>query len=131
MTEPTPPPGTTRYLCPLECGWHHDVPPPAAADLEGIAPDPGFQHFSNLVGSVTSKAAMRRLERTEAALREHLEGHSAEEFARMIHGLNGQREGLAQAVRDQAATIGQLQDRMRDMEYELKWRRAKMGDLTD
>lgn len=126
-----PAPGTTRYLCPLECGWHHDDPPPSAEDLAGIVPDPNFRHFSDLVGSIASKAAMRRLERTEAALRGHLEEHSVEEFARMIHGLTGQREGLAQAVRDQAATIRQLQDQVRDMDYELKWRRKKMGDSAE
>ena len=46
--------GTTRYLCPLECGWHHDVPPPSvdrAIELGAMA-DPAARDFQEAVGSV-------------------------------------------------------------------------------
>ncbi|GLP64295.1 hypothetical protein TUSST3_09150 [Streptomyces sp. TUS-ST3] len=76
MTDPTPPAGTTRYLCPLECGWHHDDPPPSTDDVLRVAPDPDVRSFQEAVSSIVSKAAIRRLEQTEAALKQHLATHT-------------------------------------------------------
>lgn len=89
MSSAAPPSGTTRYLCPLECGWHHDVPPPSIdriAEL-GVAADPAARDFSEAVTSAAHQAAFAEAERTEAALREHLATHTTEQFVRTIHDL--------------------------------------------
>lgn len=83
----TPVSGTTRYLCPLECGWHHDEAPPSLADIEGVAPDPDARAFQDVFNSIVTNATLRRAARTETALREHLETHTMLEFATVIHDL--------------------------------------------
>lgn len=89
MSSATPPSGTTRYLCPLECGWHHDVPPPTAervvelgstADLAGLPP-------GEVISAMATQACLREAEHTETALREHLDTHTTEQFVRVIHDL--------------------------------------------
>jgi hypothetical protein len=87
MSDENPEPGTIRYLCPLECGWHHDEAPPSLADIDGVAPDPQARIFRDIFSSIVTKASMRRAERTETALREHLDTHTTLEFATVIHGL--------------------------------------------
>ena len=94
MTDSPPPPGTTRYLCPLECGWHHDDPPPSPEDVRGVAPDPDVRNFQEAVSSIAGKAAMRRLEQTEAALKEHLATHTAPDEVAAIEQLLADK-GLA------------------------------------
>lgn len=86
----TPVTGTTRYLCPLGCGWHHDEAPPSVADIEDVTPDPQARAFQDIVSSIVTKAAMRRAERTETALREHLDTHTTEQFVRTIQGLRAE-----------------------------------------
>ena len=87
MTNPVA--GTTRYLCPLECGWHHDVPPPSVdrvvelgstADLVGLPP-------GEVISAMTTQAYLREAEQAEQALREHLATHTTEQFVRVIHDL--------------------------------------------
>lgn len=90
MSEPEP--GTTRYLCPLECGWHHDVPPPSVdriAELGAVA-DPTVHDPYEAINSVARDAYRREAERTETALRDHLATHTTEQFARVIHDLRAE-----------------------------------------
>ena len=85
----SPTAGTTRYLCPLECGWHHDVPPPSVdriAEL-GVTADPVARGIHEAISSVATRACFAEAERTETALREHLATHSTEQFVRVIHDL--------------------------------------------
>jgi hypothetical protein len=92
--------GTTRYLCPLECGWHHDVPPPSfdrVAEL-GAAPDPAVTDPHEAVNSVARDAYRREAEQTEGALREHLATHTAEQFVRVIHDLRAEVARLNRAA---------------------------------
>ena len=89
MTEVAPAPGTTRYLCPLECGWHHDVPPPSierTVEL-GVTADPGARDIHEAISSVAHQGALAEAQRTETALREHLDTHTAEQYVRVIHDL--------------------------------------------
>lgn len=81
--------GTTRYLCPLECGWHHDVPPPSIDRITelGAAVDPAARDPYEAVNSVARDAYRREAEQTETALREHLATHTTEQFVRVIHDL--------------------------------------------
>lgn len=84
--------GTTRYLCPLECGWHHDVPPPSvdrAIEL-GATADPAAQDFQEAVSSVVRSASLAEADRTETALREHLATHTTEQFVRTIQELRAE-----------------------------------------
>ena len=85
----TPVAGTTRYLCPLECGWHHDVPPPGVERIAelGVTADPGAWDIHEAIASVAHRATFAEAERTETALREHLDTHTTVEFAQVIHDL--------------------------------------------
>ncbi|WP_225825615.1 hypothetical protein [Streptomyces naphthomycinicus] len=92
--------GTTRYLCPLECGWHHDVPPPSpdrAIEL-GARLDPTARDFQEAVHSIVSSAVLAEGQRTEAALREHLATHTTEQFVRTIQGLRAEVARLKRAA---------------------------------
>jgi hypothetical protein len=88
----SPAAGTTRYLCPLECGWHHDVPPPSVNRMTelGATADPGARNLQEAVGSVVRNASLAEAERTEAALRGHLATHTTEQFVRVIHDLRAE-----------------------------------------
>lgn len=92
--------GTTRYLCPLECGWHHDVPPPSvdrAIELGAMA-DPAARDFQEAVSSVVRSASLAEIGQTETALREHLATHTAEQFVRVIHDLRTEVARLKRAA---------------------------------
>lgn len=92
--------GTTRYLCPLECGWHHDVPPPSmdrAIEL-GARADPAARDFQEAVSSVVRSASLAEIDRTETALREHLATHTTEQFVRVIHDLRAEVAKLKRAA---------------------------------
>jgi hypothetical protein len=105
MTEAVPAPGTTRYLCPLECGWHHDVPPPSvdrAIEL-GATADPAARDIHEAISSVATRASFAEAERTETALREHLATHTTEQFVRTIQSLRAKVAQL-QAAMPEAAT---------------------------
>lgn len=96
----TPVAGTTRYLCPLECGWHHDVPPPSvdrAIELGAMA-DPAARDFQEAVSSVVRNASFAEVDRTETALREHLATHTTEQFVRTIQTLRAEVERLRRAA---------------------------------
>lgn len=102
MSTATPEPGTTRYLCPLECGWHHDVPPPSLGDLDGIIPDPDAREWTDYVTSVVRQGSLRRMDQTEEALRGHLATHTTEQCVRVIHDLRAEVARL-KGARDAAA----------------------------
>lgn len=92
--------GTTRYLCPLECGWHHDVPPPSvyrAIELGAMA-DPAARDFQEAVSSVVRSASFAEADRTETALREHLATHTTEQFVRTIQTLRTEVARLRRAA---------------------------------
>lgn len=89
MSTATPAPGTTRYLCPLECGWYHDVPPPSverAAELR-VTADPAARDLSEAIASVAHQACLTEAQQTERAFRQHLSTHTPQQFVRVIHDL--------------------------------------------
>lgn len=92
--------GTTRYLCPLECGWHHDVPPPSVDRINELGPvaDPYVLDPYEAVSSIARDAYRREAEQTETALREHLATHTAEQFVRVIHDLRVEVARLKRAA---------------------------------
>jgi hypothetical protein len=92
MSSAMPAPGTTRYLCPLECGWHHDVPPPSPERIVelGATADPAARDFQEAISSVATRACLAEAELTETALREHLNTHTPLEFARTIQTLRAE-----------------------------------------
>lgn len=84
--------GTTRYLCPLECGWHHDVPPPSpqrVVDL-GVTADVVADDVHKAITSLAHRALYAEVEQTETALRDHLNTHTTEQFVRTIQGLRAE-----------------------------------------
>lgn len=98
--------GTTRYLCPLECGWHHDVPPPDVSRIAelGVIADPTARNMSEAVGSVAHRACLAEVQQTEAALREHLGTHTTAQFVRVIHDLRVEVAQLRDAAPGKNAT---------------------------
>jgi hypothetical protein len=92
--------GTTRYLCPLECGWHHDAPPPSAERIAelGATAGPAAQDIQEAITSVAHRASLAEAERTETALREHLATHTTEQFVRVIHDLRAEVARLHRAT---------------------------------
>lgn len=96
MSSATPPSGTTRYLCPLECGWHHDAPPPSPERITelGATADPMARDIHEALSSVARNAYLAEAERTETALREHLATHTTEQFVRVIRDLRVEVEQM-------------------------------------
>lgn len=82
-------PGTTRYLCPLECGWYHDVPPPGLDRIAalGVTADTTIADPHEAINSLATRTYLAEAERTETALREHLDTHTTAQFARVIYDL--------------------------------------------
>ena len=89
MSELAPAPGTIRYLCPLECGWHHDVPPssPERVIELGIAADPAAGDIHEAISSLADRALDAEADLTETAIRGDLDTHTSLEFATVIHNL--------------------------------------------
>lgn len=75
MNEMTAVSGTTRYYCPLSCGWYHDVPPPGLSELAGIGPAADVTTLQEAVASIAEEATLRQADATEAAVREHVATH--------------------------------------------------------
>lgn len=96
----SPAAGTTRYLCPLECGWHHDVPPPNVDRITelGVTADPAARDINEAIASVAHRASFAEAEQTETALREHLATHTTEQFVRVIHDLRAEVARLKRAA---------------------------------
>lgn len=87
--------GTTRYLCPLECGWHHDRPPFPDTWVPEHATTPiAPEAIQRMAGEMLRQGA----ERTEAAMREHLATHTTEQFVRTIQGLRAEVARLKRAA---------------------------------
>lgn len=99
MRSPAPPSGTTRYLCPLECGWRHDVPPPSAERIAqlGITPDPTARNLGEAIESVALHASMAETQQTTRALLEHLDTHTTQQFVAVIHDLRREVAQLREA----------------------------------
>lgn len=84
----SPPPGTTRYLCPLECGWYHDEPPPTAERVLELADPPGIVGMSASALSLFTRSAFyREAQQREQELREHLATHTTDQFVTAIQHL--------------------------------------------
>lgn len=86
----TAPSGTARYLCPVRCGWHHDVPPPSAADMAGITVPPDVSDLSGAISHLAAEATLRTAATTEAALVAHLETHTTVEFVTELERLHAE-----------------------------------------
>lgn len=86
---------TTRYLCPLDCGWHHDAP--------------RYPNIVSLMGSSNGeieKAMVRHMQAQERILREHFEQHPLTEW---VAALVTARQERDQAVRELQAEREQAQ----------------------
>jgi len=100
MTDPVP--GTVRYFCPLECGWHYDQPPPSLADMAGIVPA-SSAYLPEFISWMARQAMRRCAELVDQAAREHLATHTTEEFAQAIHDLRVRCENLARQQAQQTS----------------------------
>ncbi len=92
--------GTTRYLCPVRCGWHHDVPPPNATDMIGIAVPPEVADLSGAISYLAGEATLRTAASTEAALVAHLDTHTTLDFVTALEGLHAEIQQITAAQSD-------------------------------
>lgn len=90
----TAPSGTSRYLCPVRCGWHHDVPAPTAADADWTSVPPDVTVFADALSHVVAEASLRIAASTEAALVAHLDTHTNVEFVTVIERLHAEVQRL-------------------------------------
>lgn len=96
----TNPGGTTRYTCLLpDCGWTHDVPSPGEDETAGIAPDPAAATLGEALSSIAYQAALRRADRIEDVLADHMGGHTAAEWARALTDAQTARRQLEEQMR--------------------------------
>jgi hypothetical protein len=92
MSSAAPPSGTTRYLCPLECGWHYDRAP--IPGTVWINPNATFESAAEAIQHMAGEAVRQDFEHVEQALREHLGTHTTEQFVRTIQGLRAEVAAL-------------------------------------
>jgi hypothetical protein len=90
--------GTTRYLCPLDCGWHYDETPPdfsSPATLPPFVPQPQMEGIDAMVlGFAVGAVAV-----VEAVTRAHCGTHLLVEWVQAVSGLQRERDRLAAEVR--------------------------------
>jgi hypothetical protein len=84
--------GTTRYLCPLACGWQHDVPDPQLGDLAGLTAAPEAVTLEEITSSIVEQASRRWAAETEMVLRGHLAGHDICTLGELRAHLAGARD---------------------------------------
>jgi hypothetical protein len=97
---------TTRYSCPLECGWFHDVPEPSLeADTQGVYAQAPGETFQDVIGRVASDTARNHARNVETVVAEHLTTHTLfqalTKVAQQRQELNQLRSTVAQ-VREYA-----------------------------
>jgi hypothetical protein len=82
---------TTRFLCPLDCGWHYDRPP-----LDPSKPMPFAEHPApEGVDPTIWGFAAGRLLADEAAIRIHAESHELIEWVKALTTVRNERDRLA------------------------------------
>jgi hypothetical protein len=86
---------TIRYHCPLGCGWRHDAPPATADDNPNQYTQGPDETFTDVISRRAAETARLHVERTDAALLEHLNTHTIRQF---VTKLADQRDA-AQRVR--------------------------------
>lgn len=77
---------TTRYLCPLNCGWHHDETDPDFSNPDATHPFVEQDWASGIDGLVAGLVAGRAAV-VEAAVKAHLETHPLIEWAQKVASL--------------------------------------------
>jgi hypothetical protein len=79
----TPVAGTTRYLCPLECGWSDTEPLNEPPSVAGLSIPESMHAYADSVW-------WREAQQKEQRLFEHLATHTTEQFVRTIQGLRAE-----------------------------------------
>jgi hypothetical protein len=67
---------TTRYLCPLECGWHYDTTGPSPADAPGPYSPTQDETAHDMAARMATDAGRAHAARVESALADHLSTHA-------------------------------------------------------
>jgi hypothetical protein len=83
----SPAAGTTRYFCPLECGWSDIEPLNEPPSLGGLSIPESMAAFAD-------SAWWREAQQKEQKLFEHLATHTTEQFVRTIQCLRAEVAAL-------------------------------------
>lgn len=87
---------TIRYQCPLDCGWHHDAPPPGLDDNPNQYVQTPGETIHDTITRMASDTTRLHLQAVDAVLLAHLETHAIPQF---VTKLAEQRDAIHR-VRD-------------------------------
>lgn len=110
---------TTRILCPLDCGWHHDVEDPTLNPATATMPLP-TPDLAYMLG-------LGRLHAVEGILRAHLETHQLIEWVQALQVAKqriGELERSAQELLPQVMELHRLAGRIIDEAQRERWQAA-------
>lgn len=82
MQEPR---STTRYSCPLECGWHYDTSGPGVIDIKNDSDQNPGETLHDFVERVTRAAMRAHTGTVNAKLAEHLNTHTMPQAVVKLH----------------------------------------------
>lgn len=89
---------TVRYLCPLECGWHHDAPPPSLDDNPNQYAQAPDETIHDTIARMAGDTARLHLQAVDQALLEHLETHTIPQFVTKLAEQRGESTRLRQVI---------------------------------
>lgn len=127
----------TRHHCPLpECGWSYDVDlgaeplPPILLDAAAFDPVAfrvtDSRVLSEAISAASEKQRSELLERTETAIREHLQGH---DFAEVVRALTEAQATVARVRAECDRIEAAVNDMPQDPDFDgacLRWIRAAL-----
>lgn len=89
---------TIRYQCPLECGWHHDAPPPTPDDNPNQYTQAPDETIHDTITRMAGDTALLHRQAVDRALLEHLETHTIPQFVAKLAEQRGENARLRQVI---------------------------------
>ncbi len=94
---------TTQYLCPLNCGWHHDRGVPDCTGVPGSTTE-----------EIVLAALMRQYAADEVFIREHLETHVLLEWVTALRDARAERDHWRRQAEADGRRLSDLLDAVRE-----------------
>lgn len=89
---------TTRYLCPLGCGWHHDSPPPNPDDNPNEYIQAPGETIHDTITRMAGDTARLHIEAVDSILLSHLETHTIPQFVTKLAEQRAENSRLRQVI---------------------------------
>lgn len=100
------------YPCPLDCGWHHDVPDDSYNGNYPCPPLPENPSQADITGSLF----IGRVVQTEHVLRQHFETHPLTEWVTALVTARNERDQLAVELQTERAQAQAIRNWMRTVD---------------